>query len=392
MVKFANYIVYILLSIIFAFILNSCSSVPKYDDVVRIKPEYSKQWEQFNGPKGPVVRNGNALRGTVFGITKEVKVNCDNNETSTSYYIIFLDTLANSNMDYVEKIPLEHAILVGQITPNLPKNQYDNINYFENYSNPFNEKNLREVKVDSVFFGCYPCGCNKFDYALKLPCMSWNCIKCPNCDYSWYFLELRYGYAVYPDIKYDNKVIGRSAEFGEIAFGYRSQNHWGLGLAFNYGISAYNQFDTNFTDINRYFLLLHGRYSFVPPKKDEGYPIPFLKPIYDFAEQTCTRPFIYAQYGIPLDTISMDLMKLKVCKDCENRITHKPCNLNLSFPRSFAIGIGLDIPIPKCLFDISLDLSYRSYDIADRMDTGEFWNVPSRRTLDMLVFRIGITF
>jgi len=390
MVRATNHMVFILLLIISVLLVSSCSSVPKSDDVVRIKPEHSKQWEQFNGPKGPVIRNGNALRGTVLNITKEVIVNCETKDTTTSYFINFLDSLANSNMSYVEKIPLEHAILVGQITPNLQKNQFENINYFENYSNPLNQKNLREVKVDSVFYGCYPCGCNRVDYSITGPCVK--CITCPDCDYSWYFLELRYGYAIYSDIKYDNNEIGRDANFGEIAFGYRSKNHWGLGLAFNYGIKAFNQFDTNFADINRYFLLLHGRYSFVPPKKDEGYPIPILKPIYDFAARTCTRPVVYAQYGIALDSISMDLMKVTTCSDCESKITYKPGNLNLSLPTSYAIGIGLDIPIPKCFFDLSLDLSYRSYDIADRMDTGEFWNVPSRRTLNMLVFRLGITF
>jgi len=142
MVRATNHMVFILLLIISVLLVSSCSSVPKSDDVVRIKPEHSKQWEQFNGPKGPVIRNGNALRGTVLNITKEVIVNCETKDTTTSYFINFLDSLANSNMSYVEKIPLEHAILVGQITPNLQKNQFENINYFENYSNPLNQKNF----------------------------------------------------------------------------------------------------------------------------------------------------------------------------------------------------------------------------------------------------------
>lgn len=389
MVRFNKTLNKVIVLIAIGLIITSCSSFRKSDDVVRIKPEHSKEWEEFNGPQGPVIRNGNALRGTVLSVTKEVTVDCDSGIPTTSYFINFLDSLANSNLSYVEKIPLEHTIPVGQIIENLPKNQYDNINYFENFSNPLNEKNLREVKVDSIYNGCHDCGCKRGDFDIgKIDAK----LRCPNCDYSWYFLELRYGYAIYGDIKYENAKIGRDANIGEIAFGYRSKNHWGLGLSFNYGLKAFNQFDTNFTDINRSFLMLHGRYSFVPPKKDEGYPIPFLKPIYDVAASTCTRPFIFAQYGIALDSISMDLMKVKTCSDCENQITYKPGNLNLSFPTSYAIGIGLDIPLPKCWFDLSMDLSYRKYDIADRMNTGEFWNVPSRRTLDMFVFRLGITF
>lgn len=381
-----RFLIVLLLS---GFLLASCSSFKKYDNVVRIKPEYATKWENFEGPNGKVIRNGNALRGTVINITKEVQVNCETKDTTIKYFIYFLDSLAESDMRYMEKIPLEEAILVGQITPNLPMNEHQNINFFEYYSNPLDEKNLREVPIETYQEECTPCNCQKFtaDYKITPPKF-----KCPDCDYNWYFLELRYGYGIYNDVRYNNQVIGRSGQLAEIAYGYRSPDNWGVGLAFNYGLKAYDQFDTNRTDITRSFLLLHGRYSFAPPKTSGDYDLPFLKPIYDFAEATCTRPFVYAQYGIGLDSLTMDLMRVKLCKDCENKISYKPGNLDLTFPTSYAIGVGIELPLPFCLFDLAIDLSYRSYDIADRINTGEFWNVPSRRTLNIFLLRFGITF
>lgn len=389
-------------------LLSSCSTFDKHDDVVRIKKDSASKYEKFISPDGEKIRNGNALRGTVINIIQQKKIDCSTKDTVTSYFVHFLDSLAESNPDYAELIPIEGVDLIGPITPNIPENEFGKINYFEYYANPLNEKNIREVPVEPIIINdCETddCGCNQKQ--LMLPNVK---IKCPNCKKSWFFLELRGGYALYSDFQYQlfgvnqpnqfnmntARPIGRDEFIGEVAAGFRF-NNWGIGLAYNTGIKVNNQFDTNYKDFNRSFLLLHGRYTFNPPTKYGDYEFPFLKFLYDFAEATCTRPFVFSQFGVGLDKLTMDLMKVKICEDCESQISYEPCpecegNLDLSLPISWAIGAGMDIPLPGCLFDLSLDLSYRNYSVGETLETYEYKNVPSRRRLDMFVFRFGITF
>jgi hypothetical protein len=389
MIKISNLLKIALLSI-FIVSLASCSSgISKRDDVVRIRKEYAEKYEKYDGPRGEHLRNGNALRGTVVNIVKIEGNDCETGAPINATYVSFLDSLAGPNENYLELIPIEYVDLVGPVTPGIPENEFGKINYFEYYSNPLNDKNIREVPVVNQPVECDPCNCGKVSVKVKgIPGPK---IKCPDCENSWYFLELKAGYAIYSDVMYLNKPVGRDLWVGEIVAGYRHDN-WGIGLAFNSGLKAYNQFDTTFEDINRSFLLLHGRYTFNPVKDGQDYEFAVLKPVYDFAAASCTRPFVYAQLGAAIDKLTMDLMKVKVCDECEANIDYEPANVDLSMPLSYAIGLGLEIPMPGCYFDLSFDLSYRNYSIGEKLETYEFLNHPSRRRLDIFMLRFGLTF
>lgn len=378
------------LALLSLILITACSTVPpKFDDAVRIKPDKAKKYESFKTDDKIISRNGNVLRGKVLNVTEETRVNCETFDTLKTYYVYFLDSLAFSDMAYLERIPLEDVVLLGKEVTNIPSNEYGNINWFENYSNPLNTKNIREVPVEKIFIGCEKnndCGCKNTSLpSFELPEIS---IRCPNCQYSWYFVEAKLGYAVYSDKISTNQTIGRDSYFGELVAGLRF-NSWGIGLAYNNGIKAYNQFTGE--DITRSFLLLHARYTFLP-EKDKNSNKSILSFLNTFAEKTCIRPFVYGQFGIGLDKASIDLFKVKTCSDCESKITYKPGNIDLSLPLSYGLGAGFDVPIPGCLFDLSFDLGYRNYDIGETLVTEQFKNVPSRRSLEMFVLRLGLTF
>jgi len=375
-----------LMGISFLILVTSCSTVvPKFDDAIRIKPEKATKYENFKEDDKVISRNGNVLRGKVINVTEETRVNCETFDTLKTYYVYFLDSLAKSDMSYLERIPLDDVVLLGKEVSTIPMNEYGNINWFENYSDPFNSKNIREVPVEKIFLGCEKneCGCNNASFDdFSLPEF-----HCPNCQYSRYFVEAKLGYAVYSDKISTNTIVGRDSYFGELVGGIRL-NSWAIGLAYNYGIKAYNQFTGE--DITRSFLLLHVRYTFLP-EKDKNGSKSFLSFLNTFAAKTCIRPFVYGQFGIAVDKASVDLFKVTTCSDCESKITYNPGNIDLSVPISYGLGAGFDVPIPGCLFDLSFDLGYRKYDIGENLVTEQFKNVPSRRSLEMFVLRLGLT-
>lgn len=367
----------LLLIIILSALLSSCSAPEAIfkDDALRIRHDRHETYEFLAITDGTdtldmIPRNGYTLRGTVIKIQKiTYPVNCENPDSvETRYYVQFRDSNAKEE-DYFELIPLEDVRLIG---PDLEieKNDYGNINYFESFNNPLDPLSVREVPVDSTHIDTCSVSCNCRPLSgPPLPHISIN-LRCPDCDYKNYFVELRASYMAYNDFQNKNGLkLTQEAWSGEIAAGYRFNSNWGLGLAYNSGVPVYNTFTE--TSFNRPSLMLHGRYS--------------------FNKWNCMLPFLYGQFGMAIDDFSLDLGRVSWCDDCNDDIEIEPPGTDISIPLSYGIGAGLDIPLPYCFFDLSFDIGYRSLAIGENVSTFQFLNVPSKRRIHMLVFRMGVT-
>lgn len=353
---------YLLFLLIVIVLLSSCSTIDRKDDAVRIKKNnefrYSKRIDK---DKNIIKRDGTTLRGTVQRIVKETKPNScpieDSTTFSSKYFVQFLDSEAKSILE-TEKIPIEDIELIGQ-KPELAKviqNSYNNINWFENFNDPLDPRAIREVPVDSIFINNCPnvidCNCSPLNIGLD----------CPDCNYNNYFFEIRAAYAVYNDKNSLGIPVGRDAYAAEFAFGYR-WDRLGLGMMFNTGVPIYNS--KTGLDIYRPLMMLHGRYQ--------------------FDKVLCMIPFVYTQLGLTIDAQSLELCGSSQCEDLDVEIN---C---VDLPISYGFGIGMDIPIPSCLFDISFDLGYKSVLVGETFNTFMFNNVSDARRINMLVFRLGVT-
>lgn len=355
---------YIVVLILILMVLSSCSTIDRKDDAVRIKSGKESLFNQRKDKNGNITkRDGTTLRGTVFRIVRQTSPNsCPANDTTTfssKYSVLFLDSQAGS-LDDVERIPLENIDPVG-IKPELKEklsNKYDNINWFENFNDPLDPRSIREVPVDSIFINTCPdirdCNCNPLSIALEL--------NCPDCKYKNYFVELRGGFAVYNDKNSDGLPIGRDAYYGELAFGYR-WDRWGIGLMASTGVPVYNSITD--ADLLRPLLLFHGRYQ--------------------FDKVLCMFPFVYGQLGFTMDVQSLGLFSANTCDLPDVSLPE------VSLPISYGFGIGLDIPLPFCLFDLSFDLGYKSVLVGETFNTPLFSNVSDSRRIYMFVFRLGVT-
>lgn len=352
-------------------LLASCSSFERHDDAVRIQKDASEKYDFYFVIDGGdtvniIPRNSYTLRGTVINMVRIISPeNCDDNSNlDSSYYLTFLSEAARDESG-IEMIPLSDVELIGPAL-DLELNEYGNINYFENFNDPLEPRTAREVPVEEYYLDTCGKQCNC--HPLVGPHIQLE-LKCPDCDYKHYFVELRGAYAAYNDFKLQNGVsLSTESWFAEIAAGYRTEK-WGIGLAYASGVPIYNSYTS--TRIWRPSLMLHGRYHFDP--------------------FSCMVPFLYGQFGMAIDKFSLDLGKVSFCDDCETQIDIKPPDADISIPLSYGIGAGIDIPITGCLFDLSFDLGYRSLAIGENFRTLQFTNVPTKRRIHMFVFRMGIT-
>lgn len=365
----------IMLFITSAIIFVSCGSFKRSDDAVRIKPESAMKYnELFDKDSNFItIRNGNTLRGTVVKIVEiSAPIDCTPGFEiyETKQYVVFLDSLMPDTKS-LELIPVGDIDLIGPRLGNLPPNDYGNINWFEVFNNPLDPMAIREVPVEKITISCKDsssifCGCSP----LILPTL-----KCPDCKYSNYFVELRGGVAAYrdrqlTDFDFTQQVFeGRSAYFFDIAAGYRAEK-WALGAVFSTGVPIYNSFLGE--DLQRPFGLLHGRWH--------------------FDEFMCMKPFLFGEFGLAIDNISLDLFRVAICPECNERIRIEDRRkFDISIPISWGLGAGLDIPLPFCWFDLSFDFGFRSIAIGEYVATSGFSNVPAKRRVNMFFFRLGIT-
>lgn len=359
--------------ILFITLLSSnCSRFQRMDDAVRIKQDSA--FKYIKNPFTNDIRNGSTLRGTVLKVlVANMPDSCPVTPSTkfvTKTSVVFLDSLTTDE-DNLEYIPIEDVFLVGQNT-NLPVNEYNNINLFENFNDPAKMRRIREVPVDSTKLGvCSPCLCQKFELSARLP---WFDFSCPERNYLWLFLEARLAYAIYTDVRSSIATQGRGEYFGEIATGLRfgGLKEWGLGLAFSYPIKTFNSF--NNTDVSHPVVLLHGRYQ-SPKDKFLGF---------------CMKPFIYGQLGAAISDITIDIYKLNYNEECRNQISAYLPLIDLSLPITYGFGVGLDIPVAS-MMDISVDIGYRSFAFGEETSIASVI-LPTGRRVNMLVFRAGITF
>ncbi len=366
--------------------LQSCATTKSYyDDAVRIKPDYEGLYDI--NPFTNQSRNGSSLRGKVLGLTIITQPDsCPVNATTEymiSQYVLFVDSLAE-NDGQIEKIPLNYVELIGyKLDPDDP--EFGKINLVENYHNPLKPNGYREVKIDSTYIDtCSDCGCNKLD--IVLPSLRF---KCPKRSCSRYFLELRGAYNIYNDVKVTNTKIGRDNISVEIAAGVRLgvDRKIGLGVAVSNGIKAYDSKQS--IDLTRPSAMLHLRYDFLSwcYGKEE------LLRKKNIFRTLCLSPFIYGQIGGMIDSATINLFKLNISADCKKKlnVNGELPGFDLSMPISYAIGAGMDIPLVSWL-DLSADISFRSYAIGEMTQLNGYTNVPVKRTINMLVFRFGVTF
>lgn len=389
-------------------ILAGCSTFQKYDDAVRIKPDSSVKYNVFpyelpgNASRN---RNGSTLRGTVLKIQSIlVAKDCDSIDSKdpsqfySKSFVVFLDSLAKSDEEYVEYIPIEAVDLIG------PKMD-SSINLFERYNYPLDPRRIRQVLQDTIFLDtCVDCGCVpiKARYTVGF--------ACPKRDCNWYFVEARLGYAAYLDKQSATKELGREAYLAELAAGVRfgADREWGVGLAISSGINTFNSIKN--VDVKRPFAMLHFRYDFLkkctssdekmttsgtPQSEDTCADCEYHRRLDEFRKNrglttTCISPFVYGQIGMALDYLTVNLFRLNMNTGCKDKISAALPYLDVSLPISYTLGVGIDIPMSSFM-DLSLDMGFRSLAFGESTSNLGFTNVPSLRRINMFLFRLGIT-
>ena len=390
-------------------ILAGCSTFQKYDDAVRIKPDSSKNYNKYPFELPENVnrdRNGSALRGTVIKIQSILILkNCDSidlKDTSQFYsksYLVFLDSLAKSDEEYVEYIPLEAVDLIG------PKMD-SSINLIERYNYPLDPRQIRKVPLDTIILDtCIDCECVPFKIGLPSYTIGF---VCPTRECHWYFVEARLGYAAYLDKQSPTKEQGREAYLAELAAGVRFgvNREWGIGLAVSSGIKTFNSIMN--TDVKRPFAMLHLRYDFlkkcIKPEEyissakstaDTCAECEYQRRLEEFKRSrghttSCISPFVYGQIGMAFDNLTMNLYRLNINTGCKDKISAALPYLDVSMPISYTLGIGVDIPMSSFM-DLSLDMGFRSLAFGESSVNLGFTNVPSLRRVNMFLFRLGIT-
>lgn len=427
----------LLCSFIMAFALVSCSSVGKRDDAVRIKPESVSKYN-YN-PSTKLIRNGSTLRGSVIKIEYvSGPDSCpitENTKYVTKGYVLFVDSSSKSITD-IERIPLEDIDLVGLKT-NLPKNKYGNVNYFETYNNPLLPRELKEVPVDTVEQDpCkVPCPCQPLN--IGLPGIN---LKCPDRELSWWFFEVKPGFALYNDVNEKDEKVGKDDWMMDIAAGIRfgSSKKWGLGLILSSGVKVFDHYDS--TSYKRMNLALYARYdlfrntkrvsdtkksmdsmrvieqmtmydtvtfkikdpitcqerdsvnirSYIKPSEVMKYQEKLQEMYQEFEVRPCLNPFIYGLLGASIDKFSVDLFDLNFATGCKSKIDASGGDIDIAMPINYGFGVGVEIPICKS-FDISADLGFRSISYGERIVSGGYI-VPTNKRINSFVFRFGIAY
>lgn len=367
----------IILPAIALILLSSCSSLKRYDDAIRIKEAKFAQYTVTPGSDS--IRIGSTLEGTVTHVLIESKpVSCEEDlgfiyDTS----VVFLNKNLPDSKENYEKIPLRDIDLVANLLKG-DKNQYENINLFENYNETTRFLGIREVPIKKVELNdCDPCGCHDWDFEINL--------KCPSRSYSWYFLELRYGMAMYSDLRRTGTEIQRNEVLFEGALGIRFGNkrQWGLGVMASTGTPVFDAYQSQ--DFQRPIVALHGRWQ---------------SPSDNFLG-ICMKPFIYTDFGLPIDGLSLALPKLSLsteCKECRQYLEDLEASgqlpgIDFSWPLVYGFGFGFELPfIGTDFMSLSADIGFRSVGIGEETQAAGFDNVPSMRRINMLLMRIGLTF
>jgi hypothetical protein len=110
----------------------------------------------------------------------------------------------------------------------------------------------------------------------------------------------------------------------------------------------------------------------------------------------CIKPYVYGELGTALDLRTRGGWSMALnmqCDDCTPMIRDANADgslgLNWSLPLTFGFGVGLDVPVHR-LFDIEVDLGFRSISVGDSYRVLGFANVPSMRRIGTVQLRVGV--
>ena len=359
----------ILLIVIAVFAISACSvpqrPIIRSNDVIRIDSAIAQTQKYASLANSSEKRNSYYLEGTVLKLEKRTKwLDCPPQEDGIfviDTFVVFLDKKAKDNE--IERISIKDIILVGPKIDNIPFNEYENKNYFERSNDPFLPNSIRGVRFDSVYVPCpeeRPCPCNDFSFDFDFEFD----ISCPKCEPAWWFFELSFVNSIFLDFDY------RKADFK-----YRNIKHYDIAAGLNFNKTQIGLLYNPFFEVNNYY-----------HDEKENKPLLALFGKQKFDPFFCMNPYIYGLIGTALDKSTLDyIVKKNFLPD--NRTN---CISNFGFPLSYGFGLGVDVPIPSCLFNFFLDIGYRSLAIGQRLQSPPLDEQLFIRRLDLWNLRIGI--
>jgi hypothetical protein len=250
-------------------------------------------------------------------------------------------------------------------------------------------------------------------------------LNCKGRTYDWYFAEIRGTYSSFTDRISPTQTVGSDAFGAEVAAGFRfgAKQEWGVGMAFTSpmiinSVLYENATQNGYIEVSRPVALLHVRYQFGGGKSGKIQRLEAERrngissestagadPATDDSELfgmqlfgTCVRPFVFGQIGVALDAATRNALNFNLnpdCNDCTRYVNNLQSNgqidFNMGLPITYGFGAGLEIPMSRSM-DVAFDIGYRSLAIGEERIAFGFSNLPSVRRIDMLRFRLGVTF
>lgn len=370
--------------------LFGCESFHRHEDVVRIKPEKTAKYAIRKSDGS--FRDGRTLHGTVVSVQiRDFPADCpDKSVWDGDTTIVFLDAALDAEPDNFELIPFDDIIPARKFLKpgSRDLSDYGNANLFETENLPLTPENIRRspveyAKIDTCsepfdpaedFLPEKGCVCN-YMYPFEFSCIERR--------YNFYFVELRGAYAAYDDYSSQTEKFGRESFLGEIAAGFRfgKYDEWGAGVAFVYGMKAYNSHKS--IDYTRSAVMLHGRFQSIEDK--------FLG--------MCAKPFFYGQFGVSIDELSAGALNFQYnsgCSTCRRYIEDLEADgqlpgIELATPISFGLGAGFEIPVASFM-DVAFDFGYKNFAVGEEAEMIGFSNLPSTRRIETFLVRFGVTF
>lgn len=428
--------------LILSAVLFSCSSVENYNTAIRIKP--GKEGKYSINPNTLRPRNGSTLRGQVVRVDYITEPDTCPAFTKfvTNRYVVFIDS-ANKDDLYQERIPVEDIVPISRLL-NIEPEKADTL-FFETYNDPLFPKDVKAFPVNIVKRDCSdPCPCEGFSLQTSSPFSapvvertekSPLSFACKQRDLKWYFISAQYTQNFYEetDDKGKKQYYSQFGLDGTIGVRLGESYRWNIGMMYSLLPKTFDILDSNYH--RPYVANLYFKYDLVRKKRNRSAKSSDLsslekivtydtiktmsndgfrdsvvivqnvktkeilnmsagKQYNDFAEvRACPNPYIFGSFGLAIDAVSRDLIKLNIENmDCEpSRLEAiKKSGLDISMPYNFQFGCGLEIPLTNDL-DLTLDASYRAMAFGERRYYRNLIT-PTRKSLNALVFRIGLNF
>lgn len=426
--------------LILSAVLFSCSSVDNYNTAIRIKP--GKEGNYSINPNTGRPRNGNTLRGQVVRVDFITEPDTCPAFTKfvTNKYVVFIDS-ANKEALYQERIPIEDIEPISRLLDIEPE-EADTL-YFETYNDPLFPKDVTAFPVNKVQRDCSdPCPCEGFTMQTSSPFSAPTAdnsplsFSCKQRDLKWYFLSANYTQNFYEetDDKGKKQYYSQFGLDGAIGVRLGESYRWNVGVMYSLLPKTFDILDSNYH--RPYVASLYFKYDLVRNKRNNRYAksseISSLGQIatYDTIKtmssdgfrdsivvvqnvntnemlnmsagklyndlsevRACPNPYFFGGFGLAIDAVSRDLIRLNMENvDCEpSRLeVIKKSGLDIRMPYNFQLGFGLEIPLTNNL-DLTLDASYRSMAFGERRYYRNLIT-PTRKSINTLVFRIGLNF